>query len=103
MSVLTERRRGLRVAPERTRWSRSARLRPDQDVTIIDLSSGGALIESDGCMRPGVRAEVLLQGPSACVLRGRIDRSRVVAIEPLQYEAAIIFDEPWHGCHLGSE
>jgi hypothetical protein len=70
-------------------------LRPDQDVAVIDLGAGGALIESVGRMTPGARAELQLQGPSRCVLRGRIDRCRVVAIDPLQYEAAIVFDEPW--------
>jgi hypothetical protein len=95
VTVSIERRRGSRVAPEHTPWSRRAVLRPDQDVAIIDLSSGGALIESIVRMKPGARAELQLLGPSRCLLRGHIDRCRVVAIEPLQYEGAIIFDEPW--------
>ena len=100
MTVLTDRRRGSRVAPEHTHWSRGAMLRPDQDVAIIDLGPGGALIESGGRMQPGARAELILQGPSRCVIRGRIDRCRVVAIEPLQYEAVMVFDEPWESGHL---
>ena len=103
MTVSLERRRGSRVAPEHTPWARAAILRPDQEVAIIDLSPGGALIESSLRMKPGARAELQLLGPSRWVLRGRIDRCRVVAIEPLQYEGAIIFDEPWESGRTGSE
>ena len=95
ITVSLERRRGSRVAPEHTAWSRVAILRPGQDVAIIDLGPGGALVESSLLMKPGARTELQLLGPSRCVLAGRIDRCRVVAIDPLRYEGAVVFDEPW--------
>ena len=86
------------MTPGQTAWSRDAILKPGQDVTILNLSAGGALVESSLRMKPGARAELQLRGPSRCVLRGRIDRCRVIAIQPLRYEGAVIFDEPWDAC-----
>lgn len=83
------------MTPERIAWSRAAVLKPGQDVAIVNLSPGGALVESSLRMKPGARAELQLLGPSRCVLRGRFDRCRVVAINPVRYEGAILFDEPW--------
>lgn len=95
VTVSLERRGAIRVPPGRTPWARTAILRPGQDVTIVNLSAGGALVESSLRMKPGARTELQLVGPSRCVLRGRIDRCRVVAIDPLRYEGAIVLDEKW--------
>ena len=53
MTVSLERRARFRVPPGHTPWARAAILRPGQDVTIINLSAGGALVESSLRMKPG--------------------------------------------------
>ena len=88
-----ERRSAPRVAPHHTRWRNDALLRPGQDVTIIDVSAGGALLESRGRMYPGARAELQLLGDSKRMLRGRIARCVVVQLEPLLYRGAMVFDD----------
>lgn len=88
-----ERRHGLRLPPEMTRFAPLAILRPAREVVVIDLSSRGALIESPTRLPPGSITELHLFGGPRCVLRGRLDRCRVSRLDPLRYEAAILFDE----------
>ena len=88
-----ERRQALRRAPEDTPWSADALLRPGQEVRLVNVSSGGALIESLARIKPGARAELQLSGTTRRLVRGRIDRCRVVAIGPVRYEAAIVFEQ----------
>lgn len=94
MTVGGDRRAARRLPPEQTPYSRSALLRPGRDVTIVNLSTGGALVRSASRMNPGTDAELHLTGPSRVSIRGRIDRCIVISIEPLSYEAAIVFDAP---------
>jgi len=89
-----ERRIDRRCPPEELGWHRQAVLRPGRDVCVVDLSAGGALLESGGRIAPGSRAELHIFGASRRSVRGRISRSRVLRIAPLCYQAAMIFDEP---------
>lgn len=89
-----ERRRLARVPADSTSWRPLALLRPGQEVILIDLSAGGALLESHARMLPGARAELQLFGARRSVLHGRIDRCHVSHLEPLRYRGAIVFDEP---------
>lgn len=90
----TERRARLRVPPQQIAWPRAALLRPGQRILIVNVSAGGVLVESANCLKPGARAELQLPGSARCVVRGRIDRCRVIGINPMTYEAAIAFEEP---------
>jgi hypothetical protein len=54
-------------------------------------------------MNPGVRAELQLVGASRAIISGRIDRCSVISVNPLKFEAAIVFDAPFAGAHPGSE
>lgn len=103
MTVGADRRSSPRVLIEHTCFSPSAILRPGQDVTLVNLSTGGALVRSTGRMNPGVRAELQLVGPSRTIVSGRIDRCRVISVTPLKFEAAIVFDAPFAGARTGSE
>jgi hypothetical protein len=87
------------VQPERTFWDRFALLRPGHKVVLINLSAGGALVESYDRMQPGARAELQLTGPKRIAVRGRVDRCRVMALKPLRYQGAIVFDQrfDWTG------
>jgi hypothetical protein len=92
LETYPERRHTQRVAPEHTPWRRLAILRPGQEVTLINLSRGGALIESHTRLLPGTRAELQLSGGVRCIVRGRILRCRVSSVNPLRYEGAIVFE-----------
>jgi hypothetical protein len=88
-----ERRETGRVAPGETPWPPAALLRPGQEVVVINLSTGGALVESTGRMSPGARTELQLLGATKRVVPGRIVRCRVAGLDPVRYEGAIVFDE----------
>ncbi|HXG88970.1 MAG TPA: hypothetical protein VNJ02_11595 [Vicinamibacterales bacterium] len=99
VSVALERRAGSRLSPEQTPWRPDALLRPGQDVRLVNVGGGGALIESAARMHPGARTELQLNGPARCVVRGRIERCRVTALDPVLYEGAMVFDHQldWAG------
>jgi hypothetical protein len=90
---MVDRRRAPRVPVAGTSWRELALLRPGQDVRVINLSSGGALLESSSRMKPGARTELQLSGVPRRGLSGRIDRCHVSGLEPLRYQGAIVFDE----------
>ena len=94
---VSERRHAARVPPEQTPWRRAALIRPGQDVQVLNLSSGGALIESGARMKPGLRTELQLSAAMLGSLRrtiaGRIDRCRVSALDPIRYQGAIVFEQ----------
>jgi hypothetical protein len=92
-----ERRDHARVPPEQTPWQRAALLRPGREVVLVNLSRGGALIESTNRMHPGARTELQLLGDARRTIRGRIDRCRVTALDPVRYQGAIVFDERLEG------
>ena len=89
-----DRRDTVRVRAEFTRWRRTAILRPGQEVLLLDLGTGGALVESPTRMKPGTRAELQLFGTERRHVRGRVARCRVIHLDPVRYEGAIAFDEP---------
>ena len=89
------------MPPDRTPWRAAALLRPGQEVWVINVSCGGALIESGNRMNPGMRTELQLSGLPRRVVRGRIDRCRVTKLDPVRYEGAMVFDQvlEWSGGH----
>ena len=89
----SDRRQAPRVSPDRTPWPAAALLRPGQEVRVLNVSSGGALVESRSRMAPGMRTELQLSGALRRVVRGRIDRCRVAELDPVRYEGAIVFDQ----------
>jgi hypothetical protein len=88
----TERRHGPRIVPQVRGWHRQALLRPGHEVEVLNLSAGGALLQSTARLKPGMTTELQLQGNSRCTVRGRIARARVISVTPLYYEAALVFD-----------
>ena len=81
------------MPPEHTPWQSLALLRPGQEVRLINVSCGGALIESYRGMRPGARTELQLSGAPRRFVRGHIARCRVTHLDPLRYEGAVVFDQ----------
>jgi hypothetical protein len=88
-----ERRSERRVIACGRRWRPHAVLRPGQHVTVLNLSSQAALMESDGQLRPGAHRELQLNaGGQRVSIKGRLVRCHVTALEPLRYRGVLVFD-----------
>jgi hypothetical protein len=79
-----------------------ARVRPGRLVVVVDVSAGGALVETSYRLLPGTSVELQMESKSrsAC-LRGRVVRCAVARVHPasMTYRGAIAFDRhlPWFG------
>jgi hypothetical protein len=74
-----------------------ARLRPGRTAQIVDLSSGGALIETDWRLLPGTRLEMQVGDPVPLFrVAGRILRCHVALVdrERIRYRGALKFESP---------
>lgn len=74
----------------------AARLVAGPDVTLIDVSKGGARFESDTRLLPGSGVGLrLVQGETLFLVMARVVRSRVARLESgsLRYESAVAFDK----------
>jgi len=93
-TAVNERRHGLRVGGGGQRFGAGAVLRPGQAVVLVNISRGGALVDSGARMRPGARTELLLCGSDTRVkVQGRVDRCHVARLDPVRYHGVIVFDE----------
>ena len=77
-----------------------ARVRPGHVVTLIDVSAGGALVETEHRLLPGACVELQVESENRSAwLRGRVVRCAVVRVRPasMSYRGAIAFDRylPW--------
>ncbi len=89
-----ERRSEYRLAARGLRWREAAVLRPGQSVTVLNINSRAALVESDARLRPGAHTELQLTGGGERTsIGGRLDRCHVAALEPLRYRGVLVFDE----------
>ena len=94
ISNLSERRRERRQTGGGERWRALAVLRPGQPITLLNITSRAALVESTARLRPGAHTEMQLSGPdSRANVRGRLDRCHVVALEPIRYRGVVLFEE----------
>jgi hypothetical protein len=83
---LSERRRERRQTGGGERWRALAVLRPGQPITLLNITSRAALVESTARLRPGAH-------DSRANVRGRLDRCHVVALEPIRYRGVVLFEE----------
>jgi hypothetical protein len=87
------RHRRLRADEHRLQF---ARIRPGHDVSILDVSAGGMLVESIHRLLPGTRVDVRVLGEQQGddVIRGRVVRCAVAHLQADQiaYRGAIAFD-----------
>lgn len=91
---LIERRRERRRPGGGPRWQVHAVLRPGQAVTLLNISSHAALVESDARLRPGAKTELQLAASgSRASIRGRLERCHVAALEPLRYRGVLLFEQ----------
>lgn len=95
-AVADERRATPRVSTAGSSGLQRARLRPGRTAHVVDLSAGGALIETDWRLLPGTRVELQLGDPSAVYrVTGRILRCHVSLLdrERIRYRGALAFEE----------
>jgi hypothetical protein len=91
---LIERRCERRTAGAGPHWQARAILRPGQPITLLNISSRAALVESAARLRPGAHTEVRLAGLNVrASIGGRLDRCYVAALEPIRYRGVLVFDE----------
>lgn len=72
----------------------STRIRPGHDAHLLDVSAGGALIETAFRLLPGAAVEIRLatRRLQHIVVRGEVMRCTVVRLRPIIYRGAIRFD-----------
>ena len=73
----------------------SVRVRPGHDAWLVNVCTGGALIETAHRLLPGCIVDILLAGVERSVsMRGRVMRSTVARLRATSvwYRAAICFD-----------
>ena len=95
-----DRRRARRLAQSDDHGIVSARVRPGHRAKLIDISAGGALIETSHRLLPGAAVELHVETRSHRTnVRGRVLRCAVVIVRPswVCYRGAIGFDRqlPW--------
>jgi hypothetical protein len=92
---VNEERRGDR---RRRLCAAQATLRPGCDVSVIDLSSGGALVQGHRPLRPGARVHVRLETDRGIVsLAAYVLRCMVWSLdgeEGVMYRGALRFEAP---------
>jgi hypothetical protein len=91
----SERRRSRRHTRSEEHRIVSARVRPGYDVSVIDVSAGGALLESERRLLPGALVEVHFRSDQRSeIVRGRVVRCAVARLHAAAvcYRGAIAFD-----------
>lgn len=92
-----ERRASDRMLARTMEGMERARLRPGRLAQILDLSTGGALIETDWRLLPGTRVEMQVGDPVPLFrVAGRILRCHVVLLDRdrVRYRGALKFEKP---------
>jgi hypothetical protein len=89
-----ERRASRRIAGSSIPWLTAASARVEQ-VHLLDISDGGALIETPASLRPGERDSFILRGDNTVRVGAEIIRAEVTRISPsVSYRSAIRFSAP---------
>ena len=78
----------------------AARVRPGHNVSVVDISAGGALVETDHRLLPGTSVELRLETANRReVVRGCVLRCAIVGLRSSSvcYRGAVGFDRhlPW--------
>lgn len=89
-----DRRRAVRRPAGHFGFATPAVLRPGVTVAVVELSAGGALVESSARVRPGASTELGLDGVDGrrCAVPARVVRCWVTALDPLRYRCAVTFE-----------
>ncbi len=92
-----DRRSSIRRTPVQCSWLLAARLRPGRQVRVVDLSSGGALVEVTVRLLPGAGVVLHLLGVDGPhTVRATVLRCHVAALDRatgVRYRAALAFEQ----------
>ncbi len=97
VAAATDRRSQPRLSAETLGLEVDARLSPGVPVRLVNVSSGGALLELQEWIRPGTRSELRLSKSPGngeterLTANGHIARCWVQRLSPLCYRAALVF------------
>ena len=77
----------------------AAHVRPGRDAVLLNVSAGGALVDTEHRLLPGSIVELQMRTKNDRIsMRGRVVRCAVVRLRPgVCYRGAIAFDQylPW--------
>jgi hypothetical protein len=91
---MTDRRASRRIPGSALPWLTAFTARAPA-LDLLDISSGGALIASPTCLKPGEREVLVLQGEQLVKVVGWVVRTEVTQLAPsLTFRSAIRFAEP---------
>ena len=91
---MTDRRASRRIPGSALPWLTAFTARTPV-LDLLDISSGGALIASPMCLKPGEREVLILQGEQLVKAVGWVVRTEVTQLAPsLRFRSAIRFAEP---------
>jgi hypothetical protein len=91
----SDRRAYPRLSAGELRWLRMARLKDGSPVTLIDLSVGGVLLESDSRLCPGSTLALELVGATPIVVPLRVVRAQIASLRAgALYRGACAFRRP---------
>ncbi len=95
-NVVRERRASPRRPASELPFLKSVKLLAGPEVRLIDVSRGGAQLESETPLPPGTRVCLrLVTTDTTLLIEGRVLRSRVSCLQPglVRYRSAVAFDE----------
>jgi PilZ domain len=95
-ALSTDRRAWPRMSAAAHGEMAAGRLRPGRAARIVDVSSGGALIETEWRLLPGTRVELQIGVPVALYrVRGWVLRCHVALLDRdrIHYRGALVFEE----------
>jgi hypothetical protein len=102
-----ERRRARRYSQIVEHRITMARVRPDHRARVIDVSAGGALLETQCRLLPGNRVELHMEtsDKERVTIQGHVVRCAVARVHPsfICYRGAVAFDRhlPWFNEEFG--
>jgi hypothetical protein len=89
-----ERRSERRRSGGGGKWQADAVLRPGQPITLLNVCSRAALVESGARLRPGAQTELQVVGAGTRTgIRVRLDRCYVAALDPIRYRGVVVFEQ----------
>lgn len=97
LAAVSDRRSQPRLSAEILGLDEDAKLSLGVHVRVLNVSSGGALLELQEWIRPGTRSELRLSKPAIAreaerlSAQGQIVRCWVHRLSPLRYRAALVF------------
>lgn len=91
-----ERRVHQRLRAADLKWLRGTRVKNGPDVTLVDLSAGGVLLDSDVQLKPGAVITLEIVGAGTVEVRSEVLRCQIAALRDAAavYRGALAFKSP---------